>query len=351
MADATSSPGKRVIDWQPRSAPGTQQRSRQKQDPSGKRTASFGQWENRELPGPFMYVTLDGTAYPLGFGNKFLAEKGLKLAQNPDSKTRKQYFEISKSSKHGCHVAQMRTSKHAAELVFPAIKERCTGMSPSAVPFAPVLPPGGGCIVLCRASHLCLAQIWTSSLTCPTRSSSIPSARSCTTSRTIALLSLMHRSSFTRSATSFTREWSLPGWSLLPGQARRQDMCSKSLSGTWANSCLASLTCLSGSAWNVPHSAQRNRNLGWASASAPVPAQMKKRQSMRIGCMLGIWSMLNCLLPCHGSMILSSVFSPSQLTHGFSVPCMPTCHRLGLVSCLVIGLEFKSCSKFFIDRV
>ena len=111
---ASSSPaGKRQINWQTRNPPGTEQRTKQKLDPTGKRMVTFGQWEKRELPGPFVYMNLDGTAFPLGFGNTFLKEKGLKLAQNPEAKTRKQFFEISKSTKHGCHVFQARTYKHA----------------------------------------------------------------------------------------------------------------------------------------------------------------------------------------------------------------------------------------------
>ena len=87
---ASSSPaGKRQINWQTRNPPGTEQRTKQKLDPTGKRMVTFGQWEKRELPGPFVYMNLDGTAFPLGFGNTFLKEKGLKLAQNPEAKTRK----------------------------------------------------------------------------------------------------------------------------------------------------------------------------------------------------------------------------------------------------------------------
>ena len=134
------------VNWGKREAPGTDQRSRQKQkqDPSGRRVASFGQWNERKNPGPFMYIDLSGTAFPLGFGNTFLAEHGFKLAQAPEAKIQKQYYEISKSSKHdGLHVCQIRSSKMATELVIPALKARMTGE-----PLARVLPSGGRCTVL-----------------------------------------------------------------------------------------------------------------------------------------------------------------------------------------------------------
>ena len=82
-----------AINWSKRAAPGTGQRSRQKQkvelDPSGVRWVRFGQWNDVKAPGPFMYVDLSGTAFPLGFGNTFLAEHGFKLAQMPEAKIQK----------------------------------------------------------------------------------------------------------------------------------------------------------------------------------------------------------------------------------------------------------------------
>ena len=141
------------------------------------------------------------------------------------------------------------------------------------------------------------------------------------------------------------------GSSQLHGLRAGQGMCLRPWLATWTSSCQGSLTCSSASAWIVPPTLLRNRNLGWASVYAPGPALMKRKQSIMLGSVHGILNLLSSLLPCQSSMILSSVSSRSQSTHGFSVPCMPTCHRLGLVSCLVIGLEFKSCSKLFIDRV
>ena len=90
---------------------------------SGVRIITFGQWNDPSIPGPFMYVDINGTVFPCTRGCPFLPEHDLQLTSFDTTK----YYDLSwieLRKKHGCRTW---TECHA-DLITDHLQLRCNDL-------------------------------------------------------------------------------------------------------------------------------------------------------------------------------------------------------------------------------
>jgi hypothetical protein len=125
MSDSDASP-KRKVNW---SSPGSSGKKPtvSKDVKAQIRVITAGSWMNRELPGPNLFVNVDGTDFPIGKDYTAMLATvqlvSLKLKDQPDK-----YFEPSFAAKHRLHTCKTFSKEHF-HAVAQAIKTRCSDLT------------------------------------------------------------------------------------------------------------------------------------------------------------------------------------------------------------------------------